>query len=66
MLSSPKLGAIELEWHFSEHLSLLNLSNGLEDLVSYPQTRRHPLVIPGILPCNKGLGFHSDNPSFCS
>ena len=37
MLSSPKLGAIELEWHFSEHLSLLHLSNGLEDLVSYPQ-----------------------------
>lgn len=37
MLSWPKLGAIELKWHFSEHLSLLDLSNGLEDLFSHPQ-----------------------------
>lgn len=66
MLSSPNLGAVELEWHFSEYLSLLDLSNELKTWFLIPRTPRHPLVVSGILPSNKGLGFHSDDPFFCS
>lgn len=37
MLSLSKLSAVEPGWHLSEHLLLLDLSKGLDDLVSHPQ-----------------------------
>lgn len=42
MLSSPNLGAVELGGHFSEYLSLLDLSNELKTWFLIPRTPRHP------------------------